>query len=692
VRRLRDALGDSADAATFIETLPRRGYRFTGTITEPPAAPEAASQTGTVPEHLIAAPAVRSGLTSGWKPASAAILLTVVAISAAIVVARMMLRPEAVGTAWQTVPTRLTFDDGLQTEPSLAPDGQTVAYASDRSGNFDVWTQRIAGGNPVQVTVDQADEWQPDWSPDGNQIVFRSERGTGGLLVAPATGGATLEIAAFGYRPQWSPDGTRILFARSIVSGAALGLHVVALDGSPPRPLPEQAGVNAFGWETDGRCISLMSAISGAFVLRLSSVDRESLAVTPWIVEESVQRGFVLHQVAVEGGETLAWDPSAAGIYFVGASSGIRGIWRVDVDAVAKRLVGGPHRVTALPHANSVSLSGDGHRLVFDGSSRTARIWSYALNGAAHISEGAAEALTPAAAHADAPDLSRDGTQLVYMLERPGSRQRRELVARSMIDGHHRTLRVVDAAREWVLVPRWSRRATRLSYTHIAGGSAPDSTQQIRVLDLERGTDTALTSPASPDTIEFPSDWSPDESFVLSTGTRYVPEQSAIVLLPLAAAPHAEKVARVVTSVPHGNLYQASMSPDGRWIVFRVGALPGSPAGRLAVVSADGGDVSAWRMIASDEESADKPRWSSDGTMIYYTSGRGGVMNVWAIRFDSGRGVTVGTPFPITRFKGSDLQILPDVRAMELGVGMGRLVLPLVRPRGGIWMLEQDNR
>ena len=84
-------------------------------------------------------------------------------------------------------PTRLTFENGLQTEPSFSQDGAAIAYASDRGGNFDIWTQRLAGGDAVQVTRDPAADSQPDWSPDGNRIVFRSERGDGGLFVVPAT-------------------------------------------------------------------------------------------------------------------------------------------------------------------------------------------------------------------------------------------------------------------------------------------------------------------------------------------------------------------------------------------------------------------------------------------------------------------------------------------------------------------------
>ena len=112
---------------------------------------------------------------------------------------------------------RLTFDSGLQREPTWAPDGRMFAYSSNRSGNFEIWVQSVEGGNPVPIANDPATDWQPDWSPNGSQIVFRSERGGGGLFVVPALGGVSRKISSFGYRPCWSPDGKQILFFSSML-------------------------------------------------------------------------------------------------------------------------------------------------------------------------------------------------------------------------------------------------------------------------------------------------------------------------------------------------------------------------------------------------------------------------------------------------------------------------------------------
>jgi WD40-like Beta Propeller Repeat len=128
------------------------------------------------------------------------------------------------------------------------------------------------------------------------------------------------------------------------------------------------------------------------------------------------------------------------------------------------------------------------------------------------------------------------------------------------------------------------------------------------------------------------------------------------------------------------------MSPNGNWICFN--AIKGVTS-RLGVVAATGGE---WKWLTDDRIWVDKPKWSADGRLIYFISREGGLFNVWAILFDPDRGIPIGERFQVTRFDGSGEHIPSDVGITELGVGGGRLVIPVINPTGGIWMLENLRR
>ena len=218
VRRLRDVLGDSADDPKFVETVPRKGYRFVAPVGSTPVQESSgtAGSSSPIPPHAESqtppvAAAPRRNIRS-WVALGAT-------LSAVALYALVALSPDGNGEAAEWAPTRLTFDDGLQTEPVFSPDGQSVAYAANVDGQFDIYSRRISGGNPVRITMDAADDSQPDWSPDGNSVVFRSERAGGGIYVAPINGGPEQQLADFGFRPTWSLDGETIVFARSVLGG-----------------------------------------------------------------------------------------------------------------------------------------------------------------------------------------------------------------------------------------------------------------------------------------------------------------------------------------------------------------------------------------------------------------------------------------------------------------------------------------
>ena len=90
-----------------------------------------------------------------------------------------------------------------------------------------------------------------------------------------------------------------------------------------------------------------------------------------------------------------------------------------------------------------------------------------------------------------------------------------------------------------------------------------------------------------------------------------------------------------------------------------------------------------------DDFNADKPRWSADGSAIYFTSDNGGLINLWSIPFDRARGRPSGAPRRETAFTGPAAQLLPDIRALEVGLGRNRVVLPVVEQTGGVWISER---
>jgi DNA-binding winged helix-turn-helix (wHTH) protein len=256
INKIREALGDSSENPRFVETLPRRGYRFIAPVTA----------NGTAAAAVAEAAALRpsSGPESAARkrPLRALALLGTVVLLGAGGLWIVKRRATPLAPPQRTL-TRITFDGGLHIGATWSPDGRYLAYASNRGGKFDVWVHQVSGGNPVQVTKGPAANWEPDWSPDGKYIAYRSKEGDGGIFIEPAIGGAGLarKISSVGHYPRWSPDGSRILF-QSTKFG--LSSRVFAVKISDPESvqevLPEvtsQAAIMSAAWYPDGKRISL---------------------------------------------------------------------------------------------------------------------------------------------------------------------------------------------------------------------------------------------------------------------------------------------------------------------------------------------------------------------------------------------------------------------------------------------------
>lgn len=141
-------------------------------------------------------------------------------------------------TVWGSAiaaPHPMTFDDLRQvqrvSEPQVSPDGTAlvvvvgaVDYDANRV-NTDLWLvplgpDGLANGAPRQLTSSPKHERHPRWSPDGNWLAFESNRdGDFQIYALPRAGGEARKITSLATeatQPSWSPDGTHLAFVSSI--------------------------------------------------------------------------------------------------------------------------------------------------------------------------------------------------------------------------------------------------------------------------------------------------------------------------------------------------------------------------------------------------------------------------------------------------------------------------------------------
>jgi len=130
----------------------------------------------------------------------------------------------------------------LQETPARAQDDEgpgLVVYASDETGNFEIFTLDPETGELVQLTDDPGVDTHPMWSPDGEQIVFSSDRdGDFEIFVMDADGSNVEQLTrneADDLQPRWQPSGEYILYVSDV--NGNWDLYVVSTDGLTVRQL-----------------------------------------------------------------------------------------------------------------------------------------------------------------------------------------------------------------------------------------------------------------------------------------------------------------------------------------------------------------------------------------------------------------------------------------------------------------------
>ncbi len=117
---------------------------------------------------------------------------------------------------------RLTNHVGRDRRPLFSPDGQTIAFTSNRSGNNDVWLVPVTGGEPRQLTFHSGNDSAVGWAPKGDAVIISSAGGThpfgSPLYLAPLDGRIPTPLPIdFGSAGAISPDGSLLAFNRGPV-------------------------------------------------------------------------------------------------------------------------------------------------------------------------------------------------------------------------------------------------------------------------------------------------------------------------------------------------------------------------------------------------------------------------------------------------------------------------------------------
>ena len=147
--------------------------------------------------------------------------------------------------------------------PAISPDGQRIAFSSTLySSNLQIYVMNADGSNVTRLTFDAATDANPTWSPDGTRLAFESnQKGYAQIFLISADGGATGQLTSGNQDhegPSWSPDGARIAYGTGVNCGDCtnqtgvgnLEVHVINVDGTGDQVLESEAFIAGIALNT----------------------------------------------------------------------------------------------------------------------------------------------------------------------------------------------------------------------------------------------------------------------------------------------------------------------------------------------------------------------------------------------------------------------------------------------------------
>jgi Tol biopolymer transport system component/DNA-binding winged helix-turn-helix (wHTH) protein len=594
---LRKTLGENAQQ--FIETVPKRGYRFVAMVngvvddrseqtmreqTGPRSAFVDREQAANADEPITALPAIKNNdlIYKGKRYQRSALLAMAMLILLGLVFFYFSLRsplpPKVTPFAQITNDGLLKFHPLLTfyTNTPLVTDGPRLYFSEETGGRRILAQVSSNGGEAIEFPLASKNANVYDLSPSRFEMLVAGsgDDASGGelerpLWVAPLLGGSPRPLGAISaHAAAWSPDGGEIVYANRN------DLCLVKNDGTQPRKLITLTGRPQWPrWSPDGRR------------LRFSMYDLVNRSSSLW---EVARDGANLRRLLPDWNRPAAeccgnW--TADGRYFIFQATHNRTtqIWAIrEKTSIFQPTSHEPVQLTFGPlNYYGPVPSADGRRIFVVGEQRRGELVRYDTKTqqfVRYLSGMSAEAVS----------LSNDGQWVAYVTYPEGS------LWRSKADGSQRLQ--LSAPSMVAFLPRWSPDGKKIIFT----GKIPGGPSKIYLVSAESGSPQKLMPEEQ---TESDPNWSPDgTSLVFTVGTR-ASDNFAIYLLDMntrqvSALPGAEK------------LFSPRWSPDGRYIV----ALPGN-MGKLMLYDFTSRQ---WEVLAN--KPGGYPAWSRDGKYVYFSA------------------------------------------------------------------------
>jgi DNA-binding winged helix-turn-helix (wHTH) protein/Tol biopolymer transport system component len=407
VNRIREVLGDSADNPRFVETVPRRGYRFiapveqvNGNGTVRSASPAATSFSSS--DLLPSARRHDEGANKPSKTTLVAVAAILIALIAAVFVSRYRLNPDVP----QVLAIKQLTNDGIpKARYPLLTDGARIYFNEGAKGALRIGQVSAEGGATGTVSTTLPSPMIADLAPDGSALLALSSGAIGPTFALwsiplPAGEPEKLGSAEIWYRPAlenspsspaFFPDG-RIAFTR----GNAL--FVAEKDGSDPRKLIEFARPAYFPRVApDGSRIDVILCCDGA----------------PPVVQQITLATLRSRQVLGSTSGTLDkhccnWTPNGKFLVFSSANNGRSDLWALPESGGAFRGDRAPFRLTNGPISYTAPVvSRDGKQIFAVGSTLRGELVRYDEKSREYVPFLGGISATD-------PTFSRDGKWVAY--------------------------------------------------------------------------------------------------------------------------------------------------------------------------------------------------------------------------------------------------------------------------------------